>query len=74
MSNEVAPGASPKEITWRTHDRSAAASAVAASGGAVSSMRAPQSASCPAISGTLSPAAMGEGTPPAARIACVATA
>ncbi len=67
--NGVAPGASPKEITCRTQDRSAAASAAAANGGEVISIRAPQSASWPAISGMLSCAATGVGTPPAPRIA-----
>src|SRR5258708_734111 len=71
--NWIAWGVSPNEITCRTQERSAASSAAASSGGAVSSIRARQSASCPAISGTASPAATGEGTPPAARIACAAS-
>ena len=65
----VAPAASPKEMTWRTQDRSAAAWAAAASGGPVSIIRAPQSASWPAISATVSPAPIGDGIPPAARMA-----
>ena len=60
------------KITCLTQERSAAASAAAASGGAVSSIRAPQSASWLAISGTVSAEATGVGTPPAARMACPA--
>ena len=51
-ANGVAAGASPKEMTCRTHDRSAAARPATASGGAVSNIRAPQSASWPAASVT----------------------
>jgi hypothetical protein len=72
-SNGIAPGASPNEMTWRTQDRSAAASATAASGRAVISIRAPQSASWPAMSATVRPPASGDGTPPAARMACEAS-
>src|SRR5215469_3652693 len=71
-SNElkgVAAGASPNEMTWRTQDWSAAAIPAAASGGAVSSIREPQSASCPAASAIDSCVLTGHGTPPAALIA-----
>ncbi len=65
----VAAGASPNEMTCRTHDRSAAARPADASGCAVSSIRAPQSASCPAVSAIDSWALTGQGMPPAALIA-----
>ena len=62
----MAPGASPKEITCRTQDRSAAASAAAAFGGEVISIRAPQSASWPAISGIAQLRGHRRGHPPGA--------
>ena len=60
-------------MTCRTHEPSAAFNAVGTSGPAVTSSRAPQSLSCPATAATVLAALIGDGTPPAALIACAAS-
>ena len=60
-------------MTCRTHEPSAALSAAGTSGSAVTSSRAPQSVSCPAIVAIVLAAPIGDGTPPAALIACTAS-
>ncbi len=67
------PGASSNEMTCRTHEPSAALSAAGTSGSAVTSSRAPQSVSCLAIMAIVLAVPIGDGTPPAARIACTAS-
>jgi hypothetical protein len=71
--NGTVPAASSKEMTCRTHEPSAALSAAGTSGPAVMSSRAPQSVSCPAIMAIVLAAPIGDGTPPAALIACTAS-
>ena len=71
--NEVVPGTSSNEMTWRTQESSAAASAVPATGSAVIISRAPQSVSWLAISAAVPAQHSGDGTPPAARMECTAS-
>ena len=69
----MVPGTSSNEMTWRTQAASAAASAVPDSGSAVISSRAAQSVSWLAISAGVAVLRSGDGTPPAARMACTAS-